>query len=130
MITVVQWGLTPASERNNVDYHPPAAFLHTILAKHRYNLQAPKLFSHIRRPRLDGIMEPTLVRTLYEFTGDCFALTLKGPDGLPGSENSMLDGQGVIMTEMPEVLGGKGPVWEELSTLADVFVKINVPGDR
>ncbi|WVQ79578.1 hypothetical protein IAT38_001678 [Cryptococcus sp. DSM 104549] len=122
--SMIQWALTPHSERHNPAYHPPPAFLHTILAKHRHNLQPAKLFSHIRRPRLDGIAEPKLVRTLYEFTGDCFALTLKGPDGAPGVENSYMDGQGVVMEEMKQVVGG-GEVWEELKALSEIFVGIN-----
>lgn len=120
---MIQWGLTPTHARHDPSYHPRPAFLHAILAKHRYNLQPEKLFSHIRRPRLDGIAEPLLVRTLYEFTGDCFALTLKGPDGLPDSENSMMDNQGVVMQDMKEVLGD-GPVWEELKALSHIFVGI------
>jgi alpha 1,2-mannosyltransferase len=74
-------------------------------------------------------MEPTLIRTLYEFTGDCFALSLKGPDGLSSSENSMLDGQGVIMFELADVLNNV-TVWDELVELSKSFVMINVPGDR
>ncbi|WVR09404.1 hypothetical protein IAU60_006471 [Kwoniella sp. DSM 27419] len=122
--SMIQWGLTPQSAKHDPSYHPAPAFLHTILAKHRNNLQASKLFSHIRRPRLDGISEPLLVRTLYEFTGDCFALTLKGPDGAPDAENSMGDGQGVDMVPMKDVLGG-GRIWDELERLQEDFVKIN-----
>lgn len=121
---MVQWGLTPQSARHDPSYHPPPAFLHGILAKHRWNLQPDKLFSHIRRPRLDGSQEPLLVRTLYEFTGDCFALTLKGPDGAPDVENSMMDGQGVVMESMKDILGG-GEVWEALVELSNKFVRIN-----
>ncbi|ORY29660.1 mannosyltransferase putative-domain-containing protein [Naematelia encephala] len=122
--SMIQWGLTPVSAKHDPSYHPRPAFLHAILAKHRWNLQPDKLFSHIRRPRLDGILEPRLVRTLYEFTGDCFALTLKGPDGLPGVDNSMLDGQGVEMVDMREVLG-KDEVWEALKEISERFVMIN-----
>nr|XP_031863937.1 uncharacterized protein CI109_000581 [Kwoniella shandongensis]KAA5531009.1 hypothetical protein CI109_000581 [Kwoniella shandongensis] len=122
--SMIQWGLTPPHAKHDPSYHPPPAFLHTILAKHRNGLQPSKLFTHIRRPRLDGISEPLLVRTLYEWTGDCFAITLKGPDGLPESENSMMDGQGVIMQHMGDLLGS-GEVWEELKALSEVFVKIN-----
>ena len=121
---MLQWGLTPPSARHDPTYHPSPAFLHGILAKHRWDLQPDKLWSHIRRPRLDGSQEPLLVRTPYEFTGDCFALTLKGPDGLPDAENSMMDGQGVIMESMRDVLGG-GAVWDALRTLSDTFVRIN-----
>ena len=121
---MIQWGLTPQSARSDPTYHPSPAFLHAILAKHRWNLQPDKLFSHIRRPRLDGSREPLLVRTLYEFTGDCFALTLKGPDGALDAENSMQDGQGVVMESMEDVLGN-GAVWEELKALSEVFVRIN-----
>ncbi|WVW85356.1 hypothetical protein I302_107394 [Kwoniella bestiolae CBS 10118] len=122
--SMIQWGLTPASARHDPTYHPPPAFLHTILAKHRSNLQPSKLFSHIKRPRLDGISEPLLVRTLYEFTGDCFALTLKGPDGAPGVENSMGDGQGVDTFALRDVLGD-GHVWREVKRISEEFVKIN-----
>ncbi|WWC63550.1 uncharacterized protein I303_106154 [Kwoniella dejecticola CBS 10117] len=122
--SMIQWGLTPLSARHDPSYHPPPAFLHTILAKHRQNLQPSKLFSHIKRPRLDGIAEPLLVRTLYEFTGDCFALTLKGPDGAPDAENSMRDGQGVDMYPLKDVLND-GHVWKEVERLSEDFVKIN-----
>jgi len=120
---VVQWGLTPESAKHDPTYHPKPAFLHAILAKHRNNLQPSKLFSHILRPRLDGISEPRLVRTLYEFTGDCFAITLKGPDGLPDSPNSMMDYQGVVMEDMKDLLGGK-EVWEALVEISEKFVAI------
>jgi alpha 1,2-mannosyltransferase len=120
---VIQWGLTPTSAKHDPTYHPKPAFLHAILAKHRNNLQPSKLFSHITRPRLDGISEPRLVRTLYEFTGDCFAITLKGPDGMPDSPNSMMDGQGVIVEDMKDLLGG-GEVWEALVQISEKFVAI------
>ncbi|KAJ6590382.1 mannosyltransferase putative-domain-containing protein [Mycena sp. CBHHK59/15] len=122
--SMIQWGLTSASACNDPSYHPPPAFLQAILAKYRWNLQPDKLFSHIRRPRLDGSKEPLLVRTLYEFAGDCFAITLKGPDGMPGAENSMGDGQGVVMDDMKDLLGG-GAVCEELRALSEKFVRIN-----
>lgn len=120
---MIQWGLTPESARHDPTYRPKPAFLHAILAKHRNNLQPSKLFSHITRPRLDGISEPLLVRTLYEFTGDCFAITLKGPDGLPDSPNSMMDGQGLEVEEMKDVLGG-AEVWHALEEISEKFVKI------
>ncbi len=119
-----QWGLTPWKKRNDATYHPKPAFLHTILGKHRRNLQPDKLWSHLRRPRLDGISEPLLVRTPYHFSGDCFALSLKGPDGLDSSENSMRDGQGVVTETLEEVLGSSNPVYVELVELAKKFVKI------
>lgn len=119
---VIQWGLTPKSAQHDPNYHPKPAFLHAILAKHRHNLQPTKLFSHITRPRLDGIREPLLVRTLYEFTGDCFALTLKGPDGLPDSPNSMMDYQGLVVDEMKDLLGED--VWVALEEISEKFVKI------
>ncbi|WWC90587.1 uncharacterized protein L201_005523 [Kwoniella dendrophila CBS 6074] len=122
--SMIQWGLTPQSAKHDPTYHPPPAFLHTILAKHRQNLQPSKLFSHLKRPRKDGISEPLLVRTLYEFTGDCFALTLKGPDGAPEAENSMMDNQGVDTYQLKDVLGN-GHIWNELEKLSEVFVKIN-----
>ncbi|ODO11043.1 hypothetical protein I350_01645 [Cryptococcus amylolentus CBS 6273] len=122
--SMIQWGLTPWTERHNPAYHPKPAFLHTILGKHRYNLQPSKLFSHIHRPRLDGINEPLLVRTPYDFTGDCFALTLKGPDGAPGAVNSMGDGQGVETVAMGDVIGDDN-VWGELKGLSETFVHIN-----
>lgn len=75
------------------------------------------------RPRLDGINEPLLVRTLYEFTGDCFAITLKGPDGAPDSERSVGDGQGVLILPTKEVVGKK--TWEALEALSEKFVAIN-----
>jgi alpha 1,2-mannosyltransferase len=121
---MLQWGLTPQSARHDPSYHPPPAFLHTILAKHRHNLQPEKLFTHIRRPRLDGIHEERLVRTYYEWTGACFAISLKGPDGVKGAENSMGDGQGVIMQELRNLLG-EDVVWDELKEVAQKFVAIN-----
>ena len=120
---MIQWGLTPQSEINNPNYHPEPAFLHTILAKHRSHLQPSKLFTHIRRPVLNGINEPLLVRTLYEWTGDCFAITLKGPDGAPGFENGLGDGQGVLTLEMRDVV--EREVWEALEELSVKFVSIN-----
>lgn len=135
--SMLQWGLTPWKERHSKSgsgtgedkkgFHPEPAFLHTILAKHRQHLQADKLWSHIRRPRKDNISEPTLVRTPYEFTGDCFALTLKGPDGLPGVENSMRDGQGVLTIPLEEAfLGGKAnKVLQKVKELQQPFVDIN-----
>lgn len=130
---MIQWGLTPSSAKHDPSYHPPPAFLHTILAKHRNGLQPSKLFTHLKKPRLDGISEPLLVRTLYEFTGDCFALTLKGPDGaidknsnINKAENSMGDGQGVDTIPLKDVLGdGNGNVWRELEEISERFVKIN-----
>lgn len=129
---MLQWGLTPWSQRNNLDFHPRPAFLHTILGKHRYNLDPAKLWSHIRRPRLDNITEPTLIRTLYEFTGDCFAITLKGPDGLPETQNSMRDGQGVLTVGLEEafgdgdaVRGREDPVFKAVMEIAPGFVAIN-----
>ncbi|WVQ95170.1 hypothetical protein IAU59_002264 [Kwoniella sp. CBS 9459] len=122
--SMIQWALTPPSALHDPSYHPPPAFLHTILAKHRNGLQASKLFTHIRRPRLDGISEPLLVRTFYEWTGACFAVTLKGPDGAPDAENSMGDGQGVDTVLLKDVLGS-GHVWEALEGLTEDFVKIN-----
>lgn len=126
--SMLQWGLTPWSKRNDKDYHPEPAFLHTILAKHRQNLQADKLWSHIRKPRLDNITEPSLRRTLYEFTGDCFALTLKGPDGAKGAENSFGDGQGVLTLPLEDAFtGGKdNKMLQEVQRLAQPFVDINV----
>ncbi len=123
---MIQWGTTPWAKRNDPTYHPPPAFLHVILGKHRHNLQAAKLWSHIKRPRLDGIDEPTLVRTPYEFTGDCFAIFQKGPDGLEESENSMRDGQGVLTEELWEAFGGpKNPVYRALKEMAQPYVDIN-----
>lgn len=127
--TVIQWGLTPSNQRHARDdeWHPRPAFLHTILAKHRSNLDPSKLWSHIRRPRLDGIAEPTLYRTLYEFTGDCFAVQLKGPDGLPHSRNSMRDGQGLLTEPMETAFGPGGEtdeVYLALKDIAPLFVKI------
>lgn len=126
--SMLQWGLTPWSKRNDPSYHPEPAFLHTILAKHRQNLQADKLWSHIRKPRLDNITEHSLRRTLYEFTGDCFALTLKGPDGAKGAENSFGDGQGVLTLPLEDAFtGGKdNKMLQELQRLAQPFVDINV----
>lgn len=121
---MIQWGLTPVKEAHNPNYHPSPAFLHTILAKHRHGLQADKLFTHLRRPRLDDIDEPLLVRTLYHWTGDCFAITVKGPDGAKEAENSMGDGQGAYIQELSGVLGN-GKVWEELQNMSEAFVGIN-----
>lgn len=121
-----QWGTTPWNKRHDATYHPEPAFLHTILAKHRRGLQPDKLFSHLMRPRIDNISEPTLVRTPYEFTGDCFKIFLKGTDGLPESENSMRDGQGVLTESVESVMGGlENPVYVALRDLAQTFVDIN-----
>jgi alpha 1,2-mannosyltransferase len=124
LIPVLQRGLTPESARHDPTFHPRPAFLHAILAKHRENLQHSKLFSHIRRPRLDGITEPQLVRTLYEYTGDCFAITLKGPDGASDTSSGVLDGQGVVMDDMRNLLGDDR-VWKALENLSQDFVAIN-----
>jgi alpha 1,2-mannosyltransferase len=123
--SLVQWGLTPRSALHDPTYHPPPAFLHMILTKHRRApLQPEKLFSHLLRPRLDGINDDRLVRTYYEWTGACFAITLKGPDGARGVDNSVGDGQGLVMQEMKDVLG-EGKQWEELMDVARRFVRIN-----
>lgn len=122
--TMLHWSLTPTSEIHNPNYHPKPAFLHTILAKHRYNLQPEKLFTHIRKPRLDNILDPTLVRTYYEWTGACFGITLKGPDGAPGVEGGWGDGQGVEMISMEELIGDN-IVWGELQSLSRTFVGID-----
>ncbi|KAJ9118619.1 hypothetical protein QFC22_003839 [Naganishia vaughanmartiniae] len=123
---MIQWGTTPWSKRHDPNYHPEPAFLHTILAKHRRGLQPDKLFSHLRRPRIDNISEPSLVRTPYDFTGDCFALTLKGPDGLASAENSMRDGQGVLTETVEGAMGGlDNPTYVALRDLAQTFVDIN-----
>jgi alpha 1,2-mannosyltransferase len=124
---VIQWGLTPYAKRNDPTFHPRPAFLHTILAKHRSNLDPAKLWSHYRRPRLDDIDEPTLTRTLYEWTGDCFAIQLKGPDGLPTSANSFRDGQGVLTEKMDTAFGPLGEedeVYKALMEIAPTFVSI------
>lgn len=124
---MLHWGLTPQNKRNDPSYHPPPAFLHTILSKHRKNLDPAKLWSHVRKPRLDGISEPTLTRTLYEFTGDCFAITLKGPDGLPNSTNSMRDYQGVLTEPLSTVFGPNGEtdeIYLALMDIAPTFVAI------
>ncbi|KAG7563015.1 hypothetical protein FFLO_01573 [Filobasidium floriforme] len=125
--SMLHWGLTPQNKRNDPSYHPPPAFLHTILSKHRKNLDPAKLWSHVRKPRLDGISEPTLTRTLYEFTGDCFAITLKGPDGLPNSTNSMRDYQGVLTEPLSTVFGPNGEtdeIYLALMDIAPTFVAI------
>ncbi|GMK55928.1 hypothetical protein CspeluHIS016_0209840 [Cutaneotrichosporon spelunceum] len=126
--SMIQWGLTPPSEKQNPNYRPKPAFLHTILLKHRYGLQPEKLFSHVKRPRRDFILDPTLVRTLYEFTGDCFAITLKGPDGLPGEPNSILDGQGTVVETTEETLSRNPGVWNELAHVAAFLAGLNIPG--
>ncbi|KAI5450515.1 hypothetical protein NCC49_002972 [Naganishia albida] len=124
--SMIQWGTTPWDKRHDPSFRPQPAFLHTILAKHRRNLQPDKLFSHLMRPRIDNISEPTLVRTPYHFSGDCFKLERKGPDGLPDSENSMRDGQGVLTEEVESVMGGTAnPVYVALKELAQTFVDIN-----
>ncbi len=125
VLSNLQWGLTPWNKRNDPTYRPPAAFLHAILHKHRRHLQADRLWSHLMRPRLDGVNEPTLVRTPYHFTGECFGVTQKGPDGLETSENSMRDGQGVIVEAIEDVLGGTdSPTYVALMQLAKKFVQI------
>jgi alpha 1,2-mannosyltransferase len=122
--TMLHWALTPSSEAHNPAYSPKPAFLHTILAKHRYHLQPEKLFTHVRKPRLDGITDPRLVRTYYEWTGQCFGITLKGPDGTMGVEGSWGDGQGVEMISMEELIGDN-MVWRELQELSRTFVNID-----
>lgn len=99
-------------------------FLHTILAKHRYHLQPEKLFTHYRRARLDGMTEPTLVRAYYEWTGSCFAIDLKGPDGTPGVEGGWGDGQMVDTLRMDELIGDEF-VYGELQAISKVFVGID-----
>ncbi len=66
----------------------------------------------------------SFLRTLYEFTIACFALTLKGPYGLPDAENSMMDGQGLVQEETRDLLGGR-EVWEAVRSLSEEFVGIN-----
>ena len=124
---MLQWGLTPPDKRHDPDYHPVPMFLHTILAKHRYNLQPEKLFTHYKRPRLDGMTEPSLVRTYYEWTGACFAIDLKGPDGAPGTKMGWGDGQGVELNPLAELLGEQGDkeTYDELQSISKVFVKID-----
>lgn len=75
------------------------------------------------QPRLDGINEPLLVRTLYEFTGDCFSIDLKGPDGKAGSDRSMGDGQGVMVIPTREVVGET--TWAALEEISEKYVAIN-----
>lgn len=125
----LQWGLTPQSEARNPAYHPKPAFLHNILTKHRYGLQPDKLFSHAKRPVQDFILDSRLVRTLYEFTGDCFAITLKGPSGLPDEPNSYGDGQDVIIEPMSDVLYRDPHIWEALRDLQKRIAGMNVPGE-
>ncbi|KAK1927346.1 mannosyltransferase putative-domain-containing protein [Papiliotrema laurentii] len=120
--SMLHWGLTPLDKINDEDYHPEPYFLHTILAKGRDKLQPSKLFSHVTMPRLDGINEPLLVRTLYEFTGQCFAISLKGPDGAPGSERSVGDGQGVLTLSTKDVVGRE--TWQALEALSEKYVSI------
>ena len=119
---MIQWGLTPQSMVNDKDYHPEPFFLHTILAKHKEHLQPSKLFSHVRKPRLDRINEPLLVRTLYEFSGQCFDINLKGPDGHADTEDGMGDGQGVLVIPTKDVVGAK--TWKGLQAISDQFVSI------
>jgi alpha 1,2-mannosyltransferase len=118
---VIQWGLTPPSEALNPSYHPPPAFLHTILSKNRPGLQPSKVFSHIRHPRLDSIREPSLVRIPYDFTGSCFSVEIKGPDG--ELEGSVMDGQGLVEDELKNVVGKE--FWGELEKISEEFVRIN-----
>ena len=120
---MLHWGLTPTSKINEKDYHPEPFFIHTILAKYRKGLQPSRLFSHIRRPRLDGVNEPLLVRTLYEFNGQAFTVDLKGPDGGSGIERSMGDGQGVDMILMRDLLDLR--TWKALEKVSESFVKLN-----
>jgi len=119
---VLHWGLTPPSKIHDKTYHPEPFFIHTILAKYRTGLQPSRLFSHIRRPRLDGVNEPLLVRTLYEFNGQAFTIDLKGPDGGRDIERSMGDGQGVDEVRTRDVVGPK--VWTALEQLSETFVTL------
>lgn len=127
--SLLQWALTPASARHDAAYHPLPGFLHTILLKARYGLQPDKLLSHVKRPRLDQINDPRLVRTLYQFTGECFAIDLKGPDGAPGAPNSYGDGQGVEIDTFEHVLAHNPAVWAWIRDNAKKIAGINVPGE-
>ncbi|ORY35899.1 mannosyltransferase putative-domain-containing protein [Naematelia encephala] len=90
---------TPWSQRNNPDYRHRPAFMHTILGKHSSKLQAGKLFSNMSRPLLDGISEPTLIRTPARWSGSCFDFLRQGPSGVDGGFN---DGQDVVFWPIEE----------------------------
>ena len=120
--SMLHWGLTPPSKLHDKTYHPDPYFIHTILAKYRKGLQPSRLFSHIRKPRLDGVTEPLLVRTLYEFNGQAFTIDLKGPDGGSDTDRSMGDGQGVDMVKMRDLL--EPAVWQALEQVSETFVTL------
>ncbi|KAL1407822.1 hypothetical protein Q8F55_007257 [Vanrija albida] len=124
--TLMHWGLTPERHRFDQSYHPKPAFLHTILGKVRYGLNPEKVFSHFKRPREDYINDKRLVRTDYQYTGECFDITLKGPDGLPDTPNSYGDGQGTLIPEMSTALDPA--IWAGLHGMAKEFVELNIPG--
>lgn len=127
--SVLQWALTPLDRRHDTSFEPKPGFLHTILLKARYGLMPERLFSHAKRPRLNQINDPRLVRTLYQFTGECFAIDLKGPDGAPGAPNSYGDGQGEIIEPMQDVLRHNPAVWAWLRDNSKKIAGINVPGE-
>ena len=68
--------------------------------------------------------EPTLVRTYYEWTGACFGIDLKGPDGAPGVKMGWGDGQGVEINSLGELIGDK-TTYEELQAISRIFVNID-----
>jgi hypothetical protein len=62
--------------------------------------------------------EPTLIRAYYEWTGACFAIDLRGPDG-----EVYGDGQGVDTWSLEELIGDNF-VWGELQEISKTFVGI------
>lgn len=127
--SLLQWALTPPSAKHDANFHPKPGFLHTILLKARYGLQPDKLLSHVKRPRLNQINDERLVRTLYQFTGECFAIDLKGPDGAPDAPNSYGDGQGTEIETFESVLSYKPELWEWIRDNSKKIAGINVPGE-
>lgn len=80
--------------------------------------------THIRRPRLDGIVEPTLVRTVFSHHAPALGqagcagrtLTLRGPDGSLDASSSLMDGQGIVEERLEEVVTDER-VWRALTSV-------------
>lgn len=98
---MLQYGLTPGSYRGENYSHPPA-FMHANLAKLHGDLVLQNAFTHVKRPRLNRVDEPSLVRAPGRYTGMCFEYDQHGPDGEPGTPNSWNDNQAVIVITLEE----------------------------
>lgn len=102
MIAVLQYGLTPPYHPGNNFSHPPA-FMHTNLAKLHSDLTVENAFTHVKRPRLNGINETALIRTPSRYNSPCFDYDQLGSDGsTPRSAKSFGDGQGVDIVALAD----------------------------